>query len=41
MAGRFFNDEWRVGDHVAHAITRTVTETDKKKKEHLCAVARR
>ncbi len=27
MAGRFF-DEWRVGDHVAHAITRTVTETD-------------
>ena len=27
MAGRFF-DEWQVGDHVAHAITRTVTETD-------------
>ncbi|MDQ3074195.1 MAG: MaoC family dehydratase [Pseudomonadota bacterium] len=27
MAGRFF-DEWRVGDKVAHAITRTVTETD-------------
>ena len=27
MAGRFF-DEWRVGDHVVHAVTRTVTETD-------------
>src|SRR3954466_4899406 len=27
MAGRYF-DEWRVGDKVAHAITRTVTETD-------------
>ena len=27
MAGRFF-DEWRVGDTIAHAITRTVTETD-------------
>ena len=27
MAGRYF-DEWQVGDHVAHAITRTVTETD-------------
>ncbi len=27
MAGRFF-DEWQVGDCVAHAITRTVTETD-------------
>ena len=27
MAGRFF-DEWRIGDKVAHAITRTVTETD-------------
>ena len=27
MAGRFF-DEWQVGDEVAHAITRTVTETD-------------
>ena len=27
MAGRFF-DEWQVGDRVAHAITRTVTETD-------------
>ena len=27
MAGRFF-DEWQVGDKVAHAITRTVTETD-------------
>ncbi len=27
MAGRFF-DEWRVGDRVAHAVTRTVTETD-------------
>ncbi len=27
MAGRFFED-WQVGDRVAHAITRTVTETD-------------
>lgn len=27
MAGRYF-DEWRVGDKVDHAITRTVTETD-------------
>jgi acyl dehydratase len=27
MSGRFFN-EWQVGDRVAHAITRTVTETD-------------
>jgi acyl dehydratase len=27
MAGRFF-DEWLVGDTVAHAVTRTVTETD-------------
>ena len=27
MAGRFF-DEWQVGDHIAHAVTRTVTETD-------------
>jgi acyl dehydratase len=27
MAGRFY-DEWQVGDTVAHAITRTVTETD-------------
>src|SRR5215203_1287249 len=27
MAGRFF-DEWQVGDRVAHAITRTITETD-------------
>ena len=27
MAGRFF-DEWQVGDVVAHAVTRTVTETD-------------
>src|SRR5215208_3060508 len=27
MAGRFF-DEWQVGDTVAHAITRTITETD-------------
>ena len=27
MAGRFF-DEWKVGDVVAHSITRTVTETD-------------
>ena len=27
MAGRFF-EEWRIGDKVAHAIKRTVTETD-------------
>ena len=27
MAGRYF-DEWQVGDHVEHAVTRTVTETD-------------
>ena len=27
MAGRYF-DEWQVGDIIAHAITRTVTETD-------------
>ena len=27
MSGRYF-DEWQVGDRVAHAITRTVTETD-------------
>jgi acyl dehydratase len=27
MAGRYF-DEWKVGDMVAHSITRTVTETD-------------
>ena len=27
MAGRYF-DEWRVGDRIAHEITRTVTETD-------------
>ena len=27
MAGRYF-DEWSVGDTIAHAITRTVTETD-------------
>ena len=27
MAGRYF-DEWRVGDRVTHALTRTVTETD-------------
>ena len=27
MAGRYF-DEWQVGDSIAHAITRTVTETD-------------
>ena len=27
MAGRFF-DEWKVGDLVAHSISRTVTETD-------------
>ena len=27
MAGRFY-DEWQLGDTVAHAITRTITETD-------------
>jgi acyl dehydratase len=27
MAGRFF-DDWQVGDQVAHAVSRTVTETD-------------
>ena len=27
MAGRYF-DEWQVGDVIAHAITRTLTETD-------------
>lgn len=27
MPGRFF-DEWQVGDRTAHAVTRTVTETD-------------
>jgi acyl dehydratase len=27
MPGRYF-DEWQIGDRVAHAITRTVTETD-------------
>lgn len=27
MSGRYF-DEWMIGDTVAHAITRTVTETD-------------
>ena len=27
MPGRFF-DEWQVGDTVAHAVTRTVTEAD-------------
>lgn len=27
MAGRYF-DEWKVGDRIDHAITRTVTETD-------------
>ena len=27
MAGRYF-DDWQVGDTVAHAVTRTVTETD-------------
>ncbi len=27
MAGRFF-DEWQVGDTIAHALRRTVTETD-------------
>lgn len=27
MTGRYY-DEWQVGDHVAHPIRRTVTETD-------------
>jgi acyl dehydratase len=27
MAGRYF-DEWQVGETIAHAVTRTVTETD-------------
>lgn len=27
MPGRYF-DEWKVGDRVAHRVTRTVTETD-------------
>lgn len=27
MAGRYF-DEWQIGDAIAHAIRRTVTETD-------------
>lgn len=27
MAGRYF-DQWQVGDHITHEITRTVTETD-------------
>jgi acyl dehydratase len=27
MPGRYF-DEWQVGDKIAHAVTRTVTETD-------------
>ena len=27
MAGRYF-DEWQAGDVIAHAVTRTVTETD-------------
>jgi acyl dehydratase len=27
MPGRYF-DEWQIGDKIAHAITRTVTETD-------------
>ena len=27
MPGRYF-DEWKVGDTVAHSVTRTVTETD-------------
>ncbi len=27
MAGRFF-DQWQVGDHIVHAVRRTVTETD-------------
>ncbi|MEO5772925.1 MAG: MaoC family dehydratase [Sphingomicrobium sp.] len=27
MPGRYF-EEWQVGDRIAHAVTRTVTETD-------------
>lgn len=27
MAGRYF-DQWQVGDHLVHALHRTVTETD-------------
>jgi acyl dehydratase len=27
MPGRYY-DEWQIGDRIAHAITRTVTETD-------------
>jgi len=27
MSGRWF-DDWRVGDHLAHEVRRTVTETD-------------
>ena len=27
MPGRYF-DEWKIGDRVSHAVTRTVTETD-------------
>jgi acyl dehydratase len=27
MAGRHF-DEWKIGDRIAHEVTRTVTETD-------------
>ncbi len=27
MAGRYF-DQWEIGDHIAHEIRRTVTETD-------------
>ncbi len=27
MPGRYF-EEWQIGDRVAHAVTRTVTETD-------------
>ena len=27
MAGRYF-EQWQVGDTIAHAVTRTVTETD-------------
>jgi acyl dehydratase len=27
MPGRYF-DDWQVGDKIAHAVTRTVTETD-------------
>ena len=27
MAGRYFN-EWQIGDRIAHALTRTVTESD-------------